>query len=177
MARQNIIGTIYLLHFSRPFKHAKHYSGWTQDLKARLALHAQGRGAKLLAAVTAVGITWELADTIEGDRHLERRLKQHGAARRCPICRAQAKKEVTQMYDKNWRARAACREGQGVDPEIFFPLGDMWRAGEDAQAKAVCKRCPVVAECLDWALETGEPWGVAGGLTEVERQVLRRKAS
>lgn len=81
------------------------------------------------------------------------------------------------MYDKNWRARAACREGQGVDPEIFFPLGDMWRAGEDAQAKAVCKRCPVVAECLDWALETGEPWGVAGGLTEVERQVLRRKAS
>ncbi|MDL4817376.1 hypothetical protein [Actinomadura opuntiae] len=41
-------GIVYLLHFTRPYKHAKHYTGWTSDLDARLAEHAAGRGARLL---------------------------------------------------------------------------------------------------------------------------------
>jgi WhiB family transcriptional regulator, redox-sensing transcriptional regulator len=66
--------------------------------------------------------------------------------------------------------RAACR-GKGV--AMFFPdKGDA--AGEQA-AKAVCDRCIVRAECLRWAMETREPYGVLGGLTEAERRQLRRR--
>lgn len=81
-------GTIYLLHFGRPYKHARHYTGWTDDLPARLARHAAGDGARLLAVVHAAGITWQLARTWEGPRARERQIKrQGGAARHCPLCR------------------------------------------------------------------------------------------
>ncbi|MBB5085041.1 putative GIY-YIG superfamily endonuclease [Nonomuraea endophytica] len=30
-------GTVYLLHFAQPYRHARHYLGWTTDLQARLA--------------------------------------------------------------------------------------------------------------------------------------------
>jgi hypothetical protein len=39
-------GTVYLLHFSAPYRHARHYTGWTDDLPARLTAHAAGRGAR-----------------------------------------------------------------------------------------------------------------------------------
>lgn len=56
------IGTIYLLHFEEPFRHARHYLGWTAvDLPTRLDTHAAGNGARLLAAVRSAGITWRLA--------------------------------------------------------------------------------------------------------------------
>jgi predicted GIY-YIG superfamily endonuclease len=80
-------GTVYLLHFDRPYGHAAHYCGWTADLAARLAEHATGRGARLLAVVRAAGISWQLARTWPGDRTRERALKrQGGASRRCPLC-------------------------------------------------------------------------------------------
>lgn len=80
-------GTIYLLHFDRPYKHARHYTGWTVDLDARLAEHSAGRGARLLAVVAAEGIGWQLARTWIGSRSRERRLKNWGgASRRCPLC-------------------------------------------------------------------------------------------
>lgn len=80
-------GTIYLLHFAQPYKHARHYLGWTTDLNARLAEHAAGRGARLLAVVQAAGITWDLARTWPGSRTRERALKrQGGASRCCPLC-------------------------------------------------------------------------------------------
>jgi hypothetical protein len=50
------LGVIYLLHFDRPYRHARHYCGWTNDLPARLADHAIGRGARLLEVVAAEGI-------------------------------------------------------------------------------------------------------------------------
>ncbi len=50
------VGTVYLLHLERPYQHAKHYTGWTQDLAARLAEHAAGRGARLLEVAGAHGI-------------------------------------------------------------------------------------------------------------------------
>lgn len=80
-------GTVYLLHFDRPYAHAKHYLGWTTDLPARLAEHAAGRGARLLAVVHAAGIGWRLARTWPGSRARERQLKrQGGASRCCPAC-------------------------------------------------------------------------------------------
>jgi predicted GIY-YIG superfamily endonuclease len=81
-------GTVYLLHFDRPYVHARHYTGWTTDLTVRLAEHANGRGARLLAVVTSAGIGWTLARTWTGTRSLERALKRrHGASRFCPMCR------------------------------------------------------------------------------------------
>lgn len=82
-----VTGTVYLLHFARPYKHARHYIGWTSDLDARLAEHQAGRGARLLAVVKAAGITWTLARTWDGSRSRERALKhQGGASRCCPMC-------------------------------------------------------------------------------------------
>lgn len=78
---------VYLIHFQRRYRHAGHYSGWTSDLPARLAEHAAGRGARLLAVIAEAGIGWQLARTWPGDRSRERALKrQGGASRRCPLC-------------------------------------------------------------------------------------------
>jgi predicted GIY-YIG superfamily endonuclease len=80
-------GTVYLLHFDRPYAHAAHYTGWTADLHQRLADHAAGRGARLLAVIDAAGIGYRLARTWPGTRATERALKrQGGASRRCPLC-------------------------------------------------------------------------------------------
>jgi predicted GIY-YIG superfamily endonuclease len=79
---------VYLLHFDQRYKHAGHYLGSTGDLEARLALHAAGRGARLLEVVSAVGIRWQLARTWCGGKQRERQLKnQGGASRLCPICK------------------------------------------------------------------------------------------
>ncbi len=81
------VGVIYLLHFERPYRHARHYTGWAADLDHRLAEHAAGQGARLLAVVKAAGIAWTLARTWTGTRADERALKrQGGASRRCPTC-------------------------------------------------------------------------------------------
>lgn len=80
-------GTIYLLHFMRPFGHARHYLGWSDNLSARLDRHASGNGARLLAAAYAVGVRWRLARVWEGPRARERQIKrQGGLSRSCPLC-------------------------------------------------------------------------------------------
>lgn len=87
MRTRDVDGVVYLLHFDRAYKHARHYTGWTSDLPARLEEHAAGHGARLLAVLAAHGITWQLARTWTGTRGRERRLKiQGGASRRCPLC-------------------------------------------------------------------------------------------
>jgi predicted GIY-YIG superfamily endonuclease len=79
---------VYLLHFDRRYRHAGHYTGWTEDLAARLARHAVGDGARLLAVVHQAGITWQLARVWSGPRARERQLKrQGGASRHCPLCK------------------------------------------------------------------------------------------
>ena len=85
--RRSTVGTIYLLHFDRPYRHAGHYTGWTTNLDLRLTEHACGYGARLLAVCIQAGISWQLARTWTGTRHHERALKrQGGASRRCPLC-------------------------------------------------------------------------------------------
>jgi WhiB family redox-sensing transcriptional regulator len=74
----------------------------------------------------------------------------------------------------DWRLRAICADGP--DPELFFPVGTSGPALlQIAEAKTVCRRCPVVTECLTWALETGQDAGVWGGMSEDERRALRRR--
>jgi WhiB family redox-sensing transcriptional regulator len=69
----------------------------------------------------------------------------------------------------------ACR---GQDPEMFFPVGNTSEAAhQSAQAKAVCRSCPVTIRCLTWALETDQAAGVWGGMDESERLNLQRRAT
>ena len=59
-----------------------------------------------------------------------------------------------------------------VGTEIFFP-----DTGEQAQAesaKRVCRKCPHLTECLEWALDY-ERFGVWGATTPRERMRMRRK--
>lgn len=81
----------YLIHFDRPYKHARHYLGYSHDLPARLAAHAAGTGARLMQVVQQAGITWQLARTWKGGRTLEARLKRnHSGVQLCPICKQAA---------------------------------------------------------------------------------------
>ena len=71
-----------------------------------------------------------------------------------------------------WQADAACR---GMDTGTFFhPVNERNAARVDriATAKAICRRCPVIRECLEYALRVREPYGVWGGRSEDERAVL-----
>ncbi len=75
----------------------------------------------------------------------------------------------------DWRDRAVCRE---EDPDLFFPIGNTGPALlQIEEAKAVCRRCPVMERCLDWALMTREGAGVWGGTTEAERVSMLRRAA
>lgn len=76
---------------------------------------------------------------------------------------------------RDWRNDGACRD---EDPELFFPVGSTGSALLQAEeAKAVCRRCPVVQQCLEWAMETHQDIGVWGGLGEGERRTLRRRSA
>jgi predicted GIY-YIG superfamily endonuclease len=91
-------GVVYTLHFDQPVGpadapskfRAQHYTGHAKNLADRLAEHERGQGARLTQVVIEQGGSWRVADVQRGTRALERQLKQHGAARRCPICKAQA---------------------------------------------------------------------------------------
>lgn len=73
-----------------------------------------------------------------------------------------------------WLRSAACI---GEDPELFFPVGTSGPAlRETADAKRVCGRCPVTADCLEYALTEGQTSGVWGGTDEAERAGLLRTA-
>lgn len=72
----------------------------------------------------------------------------------------------------DWRDSAACA---GEDPALFFPNGD---SGLNLlaieQGKAVCRSCPVLAACGQWAADNRVEYGIFGGLTEQERASIRR---
>jgi WhiB family redox-sensing transcriptional regulator len=70
-----------------------------------------------------------------------------------------------------WQLRALCR---GNHAHLFFPPSSFERKEErerrEARAKAICLVCPVQGDCADYALAIREPFGIWGGLTEVERR-------
>ncbi|MFF7265003.1 WhiB family transcriptional regulator [Streptomyces sp. NPDC008159] len=71
-----------------------------------------------------------------------------------------------------WRDAACAHE----DPELFFPVAVTGAALRDqqARAKAICRRCPVIRPCLTWALQATGAQGVWGGTCEEERRGLLR---
>lgn len=77
---------------------------------------------------------------------------------------------IADVWD--WQRNGACR---GRDSAQFFhPDGERGasRTRREIAAKAVCRACPVRAECAAHALAAREPYGVWGGFTETERLKL-----
>ncbi len=74
-----------------------------------------------------------------------------------------------------WSASAACRSTDAV--HFFAPLGEPreQRARREHAARALCRRCPVEDDCLQYALRVQEPYGIWGGRTELERRRLLRQ--
>jgi WhiB family transcriptional regulator, redox-sensing transcriptional regulator len=75
----------------------------------------------------------------------------------------------------SWQDRAACR---GINAQLFFgPDGERWQDREirETKAKAICARCPVREQCLDYALMNSIKDGTWGGLNNEERTRERRR--
>lgn len=70
-----------------------------------------------------------------------------------------------------WEDRAACRERDATlffGPNRFEPKQE--RLAREASAKAVCSTCTVKSDCLQYAKDAGEVFGVWGGLSETDRR-------
>jgi WhiB family redox-sensing transcriptional regulator len=69
-------------------------------------------------------------------------------------------------WDKEWAEQAKCKD---LDTEVFFP----GRGEAVAPIKLICNVCPVVKPCLEYAMKSGEKFGVWGGTSERERRRIR----
>jgi WhiB family redox-sensing transcriptional regulator len=67
----------------------------------------------------------------------------------------------------DWLWEAACL---GVGPQVFFPPSGQ----RPVEAQQLCGGCAVRLECLDYALQNNQHWGVWGGLTERQRFAVKR---
>jgi WhiB family redox-sensing transcriptional regulator len=72
--------------------------------------------------------------------------------------------------ERLWMIDAKCLD---ADPEAFFPE----KGGSTREAKRICAACPVRNECLEYALDNDERFGIWGGMSERERRRLKRMAS
>lgn len=70
-----------------------------------------------------------------------------------------------------WMERAVCAS---TDPDVWFPTKALDQQTE-AKAKRICHRCPVIDECLEYALESDQRYGIWGGLSEQERRGVARR--
>lgn len=70
--------------------------------------------------------------------------------------------------EEEWQEQALCAQ---TDPEAFFPE----KGGSTREAKRICQACPVRDDCLEFALEHDERFGIWGGLSERERRRLKRE--
>ncbi len=69
---------------------------------------------------------------------------------------------------EQWWKLANCL---GVEPNLFYPE----RGASTREAKEVCRGCAVRDDCLEYAINNGEKFGIWGGLSERERRRYRRQ--
>nr|BFF10675.1 hypothetical protein GCM10025699_19780 [Microbacterium flavescens] len=92
--------------------------------------------------------------------------------RRSGAARCSGRPPAGRGEDENplsWQTDALCSQ---TDPEAFFPE----KGGSTRDAKRVCASCDVRGECLEYALQNDERFGIWGGLSERERRKLKRRA-
>lgn len=80
--------------------------------------------------------------------------------------------------DPSWRTKGLCNTLDGSLWQPRFELDDDWRpvrAGDNQglEAKAVCRRCPVLGDCLLAGLDAPEGGGIWGGAGGDVRKRLR----
>lgn len=82
--------------------------------------------------------------------------------------------------NESWRERAKCL---GMDVELFYPPRDKDKYKNIAdKAKNIClgkdgkPECPVRKDCLLYAIDGEDTYGIWGGLSNRERNALIRKA-
>ena len=68
----------------------------------------------------------------------------------------------------SWTEEANCK---GADADLFFPE----RGASTRKAKAICMACTVQDECLEYAVQNSEKFGIWGGLSERERRRVKRQ--
>ena len=76
--------------------------------------------------------------------------------------------EALDLEGLAWQDNGACR---GADADLFFPE----RGASTRRAKQICSECAVQVECLEYAICTGEKFGIWGGMSERERRRIRRQ--
>jgi WhiB family redox-sensing transcriptional regulator len=74
---------------------------------------------------------------------------------------------LTDTEPPRWQDDALCAQ---TDPEAFYPE----KGGSTRDAKRICQNCEVRAECLEYAVERDERFGVWGGMSERERRQLKK---
>ncbi len=74
--------------------------------------------------------------------------------------------------DVGWQDSAGCA---GTPDEWWFPSVQHPNRRKERTAKVICGRCPVIVECLSWALEVDDRWAILGGLTPTERANISRR--
>ncbi|WP_424810333.1 WhiB family transcriptional regulator [Rhodococcus sp. 27YEA15] len=76
----------------------------------------------------------------------------------------------------NWQLEGRCRY---LNPDVFFGRNNEERGvriRRERAAKDICDSCPVQMRCLEYAIDSGERYGVWGGTSETDRRDLLRSA-
>src|SRR5579862_2870322 len=127
------LGSVYLLHFDRPYHHARHYVGFTHDIGRRIVRHQNGRGSPLIQAVVEAGIKFKVARVWRNVTvRFERRIHKMQKKFLCPLCVGRGKEprpapprladyhEVEDLYPENL-------EYDGHWEYQPRPLGEPWQ--------------------------------------------------
>ena len=135
---------VYTLHLWPPLGHAAHYTGTTPErrLAQRLTDHALGRGARLTQVQVERGGSWVLAQTQPGGRATERRLKQHGATRRCEVCKAAGAYQSGELTAPEALARAGWDRSNEVQRSLLLDIFGLPNATRNAPRGRSLRRPP-----------------------------------
>lgn len=78
------------------------------------------------------------------------------------------------LTEWDWQQAASC---VAASVELFFPdeRHRLERRRKEAEAKLICRQCPVLSTCREYSLTAVEPHGIWGALTAREREVVLRR--
>lgn len=116
--------SVYVLHFDKPYKHAKHYTGIAKNVEKRIKLHRSGRGARLTQVLKEnnIGFRYNViaeyptfSEAKSEEKRLKTRIKK--PQRYCPICKEN--KEKIKM-DKKLESTKESEENLKIGDQILL---------------------------------------------------------